>query len=164
MKNTKKLALAGVLIALAVVGSTFYIPVGAAKCCPVQHLVNVLSAVILGPWYGVIIAFIVSIIRNMLGIGSLLAFPGSMFGALVSGILYKYIKKLPYACVGELLGTSIIGGIISYPVALLIMGNKNAALFGFVLPFFISSFGGVIIAAIIIAAVNKTGILKKIME
>ena len=48
--NTKKLALAGVLCAVAVVGSMFSFPVFGSKCAPVQHMVNVLCAVLLGPW------------------------------------------------------------------------------------------------------------------
>ena len=74
--NTKKLALAAVFAAIAVVGSTFSVPVFGSKCAPVQHLVNVLCAVFLGPAYGVAAAFIASVIRNLMGLGSLLAFPG----------------------------------------------------------------------------------------
>lgn len=80
--STQKLAIAGVLTAAAVAGSLISVPVAGSKCAPVQHMVNVFSAVILGPWWGVGIAFCASLIRNLLGIGSLLAFPGSMVGAL----------------------------------------------------------------------------------
>lgn len=55
--NTKKLTLAGVLCAVAVVGSMFSFPVFGSKCAPVQHMVNILCAVLLGPWYGVAVAF-----------------------------------------------------------------------------------------------------------
>ena len=48
--NTKKLALAGLLCAVAVVGSMFSFPVFGSKCAPVQHMVNVVSGVLLGPW------------------------------------------------------------------------------------------------------------------
>ncbi len=159
--NTKKMVIAGLLIALAVVGSTFSFPVGMAKCAPVQHMVNVLAAVVLGPWYGVVMAFITSLIRVLTGLGSLMAFPGSMCGALLAGLLYKAGKKLPFACVGELFGTSIIGGLLAYPVALLLMGNKTAALFGYILPFFISSLGGTVISAVIIIALKKTKALER---
>lgn len=47
--NTKKLTLAGVLCAVAVVGSMFSFPVFGSKCAPVQHMVNILCAVLLGP-------------------------------------------------------------------------------------------------------------------
>ena len=73
--NTKKIALAGVLCAVAVVGSMFSFPVFGSKCAPVQHMVNVLCAVLLGPWYGVAVAFVASLLRNLLGLGSLMAFP-----------------------------------------------------------------------------------------
>ena len=47
--TTKKLALAGVLTALAIVGSFISVPVAGSKCAPVQHMVNILAAVTLGP-------------------------------------------------------------------------------------------------------------------
>ena len=58
-------------------------------------------------------------------------------GALLGGLLYKYGKKLPFAYIGEVVGTGIIGGMLSYPVAYLVMGNKAAALFTFVVPFYL---------------------------
>ena len=66
--STQKLAIAGVLTAAAVAGSLISVPVAGSKCAPVQHMVNVFSAVILGPWWGVGIAFCASLIRNLLGI------------------------------------------------------------------------------------------------
>ena len=51
--GTRKLCYAGILCAVAVVGSFFYIPVFGSKCVPVQHMVNILCAVLLGPFYGV---------------------------------------------------------------------------------------------------------------
>lgn len=79
--SVKKLALAGMFCALCVVGSVFGFPMFGSKCAPVQHMVNVLCAVLLGPWWGVGVAFVASLLRNILGLGSLMAFPGSMFGA-----------------------------------------------------------------------------------
>lgn len=160
MTKTKKNVLAGLLIALSVVGSMLAFPVLGSKCSPVQHMVNVLSAVVLGPWYGVIMAFITSTLRVFFGLGTFMAFPGSMCGALLAGLGYKFFKKLPFACIGELFGTSVIGGLLAYPVALFIMGNKTAAMFGYIVPFLISSAGGTILAAIIVIALKRTGILK----
>ena len=87
--NTKKLATASILCAVAVVGSLFSFPVFGSKCAPVQHMVNIICAVLLGPAYGVGAAFVASLIRNLLGLGSLMAFPGSMFGALLCGLVYE---------------------------------------------------------------------------
>lgn len=99
--NIKKLAVAGIFCAVAVVGSLFSFPVFGSKCAPVQHLVNILCAVLLGPAYGVGVAFCASLIRNVLALGSLMAFPGSMIGALLCGIVYKKTKNIPATLVGE---------------------------------------------------------------
>ena len=157
--STKKLALCAVFVAVAVVGSMFSIPVLGSRCAPVQHMVNILCAVFLGPWYGLAAAFLASLLRNMLGLGTLLAFPGSMCGAVLSGLAYRLFKRLPAAWIGELLGTSVIGGMLAYPIAAFIMGNSAAALFAYVIPFLISSAGGTIIAAIITLALKKSGFL-----
>ncbi len=161
-KTTKKLAVAGILVALGVVLSPLAIPVGASKCFPVQHMVNVLAAVFLGPFYGVIMAFLTSLLRLAFSLGTLLAFPGSMFGALLAGLVYKYIKKLIPTYLGELFGTGVVGGLAAYPMAVWVMG-KEAAVVGYILPFLISSLGGTIIAAIIIAALKKTKVFDKLM-
>ena len=100
--NTKKLAIAGVFCAVAVVGSLFSFPVFGSKCSPVQHMVNILCAVLLGPGYGVGVAFAASLIRNMLSLGSLMAFPGSMFGALVCGLVYRRTKNILGTLIGAI--------------------------------------------------------------
>ncbi len=162
--NTRKLAVAAVFAAAAVVGSTISFPVFGSKCAPVQHLVNVLCAVFLGPGYGVAAAFIASVLRNLLGLGSLLAFPGSMCGALLSGLMYKYFKKLPAAYAGEIFGTGVIGGMLSYPVAALLMGNAQAGVFTFVIPFLISTCGGTLLAALITLKLDQIGFIRKANE
>lgn len=55
--SIRKLAMAGVLVAVAVVGSLFSFPVAGSKCAPVQHMVNICGAVFLGPAWGVAVAF-----------------------------------------------------------------------------------------------------------
>lgn len=175
MRNntTKKLVIAAMLIAIGVIGGAWSIPVGASKCAPVQHMVNILSATILGPWYGVIMAFVISLLRNLMGTGTLLAFPGSMCGALLAGILCYASKKMSFgaldkaigkgtlgAIIGELIGTAVIGGILAYPVAILIMG-REAAMFTYILPFFVSTAGGTVIGTILYIALRKTGVLNK---
>ena len=143
--KAQKVALSGVLIALAVVFGTFSIPIGAAKISPIQHFVNVVSAVTLGPFYAVVNAFAASFIRNILGTGSMLAFPGSMIGAFLAGVIYNKVNLLFSAVIGEVIGTGILGAIAAYPVALLIMG-KEGAIFMFVTPFIMSCSAGALIA------------------
>lgn len=160
----KKLTFTAIMTALAVVGSMFSFPFLGAKCAPVQHFVNVICAVFVGPWWALAQAFIASLIRNLTGLGSPLAFPGSMCGALLAGLLYKYLKKLPFAYVGEVFGTAVIGGMISYPVALYIVGNDKATLFGFVVPFLISTGVGTVIAIVIVSALAAGGVLGRLQS
>ena len=161
--NTKKLALAGVLCAVAVVGSMFSFPVFGSKCAPVQHMVNVLCAVLLGPWYGVAVAFVASLLRNLLGLGSLMAFPGSMCGALLCGILYHKTKNLLATLCGEVFGTGIIGGLLAWPVAVFLMGKSagDIAFYAYIVPFLVSTVGGSIIAGVVLIALEKNSALKK---
>ena len=160
--NTKKMALAGVLTALAIVGSFLSFPVAGSKCAPVQHMVNIFAAVLLGPGWGVGIAFCASLLRNILGIGSLMAFPGSMIGALCCGLVYKKRKNLSLTCLAEALGTGILGGIAAYPVALFLMGAAPAGLFIYVIPFLISTVAGSILAFLLISVFQKSGVMAQL--
>ncbi|MCR2044163.1 energy coupling factor transporter S component ThiW [Anaerosalibacter massiliensis] len=154
-KKTKKLTMAGMFTAIGVaLGNLIYIPIGASKCFPVQHVINVLSATILGPIYSVGIAFSISLLRNILGTGSLLAFPGSMIGALIAGLFYKYTKNKYISAVGEVFGTGVLGGFLAFPLAKYIMGKEVAVLF-FVYPFILSSIGGSVLSLVILNIVEK---------
>lgn len=158
--NTRKLVLTAIFAAVSIAGSVFHFPVFGTKCAPIQHMVNILAAVFVGPYLALASAFCASFIRNILGLGTLFAFPGSIFGAFLAGVLYERFHSLTFAYIGELFGTSIIGAIFSYPLAYFIMGKTDIALFTFVIPFFISSAGGSIIATAITKTMEKTGILK----
>ena len=74
-KSLIRLAVAALLVALGVLLSPLSVPVGAAKIFPVQHALNVMAAVILGCRYGTAAAFCVSTLRNILGMGTVLAIP-----------------------------------------------------------------------------------------
>ena len=100
----KKLTISAMLVAVAVILSSFSIPIGPSRCFPIQHLCNVLAAVFLGPVYGVSMAFCTALIRNLLGTGSLLAFPGSMVGAFVSAMIFKYTRSKIGAYLALVLG------------------------------------------------------------
>lgn len=160
--QTKKLCIAGILCAAAVVGSMFSVPVFGSRCAPVQHMVNILCAVVLGPWYGVGVAFGASLIRNLLGLGSLMAFPGSMFGALLCGIVYRKTKNIPFTLAAEVFGTAILGGLCAYPVAVLLMGvgAGDVAFYAYIIPFLISTAGGAVLSGMLLGALKKTGVLK----
>ena len=143
--KAQKIALSGVLIGISVIFGTFSIPIGVAKISPIQHFVNVVGAITLGPIYAILNAFVTSLIRNIMGTGSLLAFPGSMIGALLAGILYKKFRKPIIAVVGEVIGTGILGALLAYPIAAILLG-KEVALFAYIIPFMMSCSVGAIIA------------------
>ena len=157
-KHIKKLALAGVLCAIGVVGSLFSVPVFGSKCAPVQHMVNILSAVFLGPFWGVGIAFVTSLLRNLLGLGTLMAFPGSMFGALLCGIVYHKTKNTWLTYLAEVFGTAVLGGLCAYPVAVFLMGKDagSIAFYAYIVPFLISTAGGAILSALLIETLRRT--------
>lgn len=157
-KSLRRLVLAGILVAVSVVGGMFSIPVGAAKIMPVQHMVNVVGGVLLGPWYAVGMAFLTSLIRNLIGTGTLLAFPGSMIGALLCGMLYRPTHSLLLAYVGEVVGTGILGAIAAWPIAVLVLG-KSAAMFAYVVPFLLSTAVGAAISLMVLTALRRTTVL-----
>ena len=162
-KRIAGMTLMELLCALAVVGSMFIVfPVFGSKCAPVQHMVNVLCAVLLGPWWGVGVAFVASLLRNLLGLGSLMAFPGSMFGALLCGLVYHKTKNLLATVAGEVFGTSVLGGLCAYPVAILLMGKSagDIAFYAYIVPFLVSTAGGAVIAGVLLAALQRSGALR----
>ena len=160
--GTRKLALAGVLTALAVVGSLISFPVAGSKCAPVQHMVNILAAVTLGPLWGTGIAFCASLLRVLLGLGSLMAFPGSMVGALCCGVMYRSFRSLGATCAAEALGTSFLGGLAAYPVAKFLMGAEPAGLFIYVIPFMISTVAGSILAYALVRVLKHSGAIQQL--
>lgn len=159
--RTQKIILAGILSATAVIGSLLSIPVLGARATPVQHIVNVLCAVLLGPSYGVAVAFIASLLRNIFGMGTVLAFPGSMIGAFLCGIVFAKTRNLLLTCLGEVLGTGILGGLAAWPLAILLLGADvgNLAFYVYVIPFLISTAVGSVIAYGIITVMKRSNAL-----
>ena len=148
--RTRKLTLAGILVAVAVLGGLFSIPVLGSRCAPVQHLVNILAAVFLGPVWAVGVAFAASLLRNISGLGSLMAFPGSMIGALACGLAYHYTKRLGITCIAEALGTGILGALAAYPVAAFLIGLTPASYTVYIVPFLLSTGAGSILAYVLL--------------
>jgi energy coupling factor transporter S component ThiW len=155
MKSTQKLTLTAMMMAIGTLTShLLFIPLGIVKVFPVQHFINVLSAVLLGPYYAVAQAFGISLLRNLMGTGSVFAFPGSMIGALLAAYLFKKTNKIIFAFAGEVVGTGILGAIACYPLATLFLG-KEAALFGLVPAFLVSSLAGACIGFVMLKIFTK---------
>ncbi|WP_026908328.1 energy coupling factor transporter S component ThiW [Paucisalibacillus globulus] len=154
MNRTRLLTTMAVLVAIGTLGAQLlWFPAGISKAYPVQHAVNVMAAVTLGPWPAVAIAFMIGLLRNMLGLGTLLAFPGGMIGAFLAGYLYQRFRKNGVAVIGEAIGTGIFGSIFAVPFAILLMGSSIGA-FAFLPSFLISSISGGLIGWFILSRIN----------
>lgn len=166
LSNVKKVTIASLLVAVAVVGSTFSFPVGISKCAPIQHMVNILCAVFLGRYAGVSVAFCASSLRLLLGLGSILAYPGSMWGALLAGIVYHRTGSLILTLIAEVFGTGILGGLTAYPLAILVLGKTagQIAFYTYVVPFLISTIGGSLLAGILLFTLRRTGALRNLQQ
>ena len=160
----KKLTISAMLVAVAVILSSFSIPIGPSRCFPIQHLCNVLAAVFLGPVYGVSMAFCTALIRNLLGTGSLLAFPGSMVGAFVSAMIFKYTRSK----IGVISWRSDWNRDFRWNALLSDRihddGTESSFILTFVGPFLASTLCGTVIAAVIITALYKSKAVRLIEE
>ena len=160
--KTRKLVQTALLIAIGYIGnSIFVIPLGFVRVAPMQHLMNIVTSALLGPWYSLAQAFGVSFLRNITGTGSPLAFPGSMIGAFLSGILFRRYKKFWLLGTGEVVGTGIFGALLSYPVARLVL-TQEATVFGFLPAFFLSSLAGTVIGLFIVIQAKEKNLFKLI--
>jgi energy coupling factor transporter S component ThiW len=157
--STKKVAFAAVMVAVTVVLSPFYIPLGTTKCFPAQHMVNGIAGVLVGPWYAAAMALATGVIRNFLNMGTLYAFPGGIPGALVVGLVHKYVKNTDFASVAEPLGTVVIGATLS-ALILAPMQGHNLTLYFFWVAFAASSIPGSILGFIVLKALRGVGFAK----
>jgi len=157
--NTRKVAQAVVLTALAVALSPFFIPIGITKVYPAQHMVNVLGAVLLGPWYAAGVALAAGIIRNALGTGTIFAFPGGMIGAFIAGYVYRYMRNIYLAALGEVVGTGIIAATMSALLVGPIFLGKTMPLATFIISFSASTIAGSIIGVLGLLALRRAGYL-----
>jgi energy coupling factor transporter S component ThiW len=149
------------LVAIGTLAShLFWIPAGVAKAFPVQHAINVVAGVTLGPVPAVVVAFSIGLLRNLFGVGSLLAFPGGMIGAFIAGFLYKKGKRIGLAALGEWIGTGCIGALLAVPVATYLLGSKTGAFF-FVTPFLVSSLIGGLIGWMLLQVLHRSQAARK---
>ncbi len=163
--KTRQVTLMALLIAIGTFTShLIWFPAGVAKAYPMQHAINVIAGVFLGPGPAVLVAFLIGILRNMLGVGTLLAFPGGMVGAFLAGVGYKIARgKTTGAFVGEVVGSSVIGALLSVPIARLILGHE-AVVFFYVPPFAVSSILGGMIGVGLVVALERVQSRKGISQ
>lgn len=133
-----KMVMLAMLVAIGVVISPILRVEG---MCPMAHLINIVCSVFLGPWYSLLCATLIGIIRmTLMGIPPL---------ALTGAVL------------GEVFGTGVIGALASYPVMTYIVGREGLT-WAFYIPSFIGGtlIGGSI-AFVFLMALRRNGLLAK---
>jgi energy coupling factor transporter S component ThiW len=157
-----KMIMLSMMIALGVVISPILRIEG---MCPMAHFINIVCAVLLGPWYALLCATLIGVIRMMfMGIPPL-ALTGAVFGATLSGILYRISKgKLICAVIGEIIGTGIIGAIVSYPIMAFIFGKTGLTWLFYVPLFICGTLIGGTIAYFFLTALKKSGMLANLQR
>jgi len=159
--ETRNVARAIILVAIGVAISPFTsIPIGIARINPAQHFVNVVGAILLGPWWATGIALVIGILRNMLGTGTLLAFPGGMIGAFIAGYAYRYSKNIYLGALGEILGTGILGAIVSALIVAPMLMGKATAIGALIIVFSGSTILGSIIGILGLNLLERAGFVK----
>jgi len=156
--HTRTIARAIILVAIGVALSPFTsIPIGIAKINPTQHFVNVVSAVLLGPWWATGVALIIGILRNALGTGTLLAFPGGMIGAFLAGYVYRVTRNLFVGALGEIVGTGLIGAVVSVLLVAPVLMGKTMAMGSLIIAFSGSTILGSIIGLLALKLLERAG-------
>ena len=143
--NTKlhKLIILSLMIALDVVLSPLFRIEGMA---PMSSVMNVLGVSLMGPLYGTAMALICGLLRMLLLGVPPLALTGAVFGALLAGLAFKYTKSIYGAMIGEIIGTGLIGSLLSYPVMVWFTGSSQGMYWFLYTPRF---FGGAISGSLI---------------
>lgn len=155
---TRTLVLAALFAATGVLLSWFAVPVGGARVLPIQHAINAIAGVVLGPWWAAGSALVTATFRFALGTGSIFAFPGSPFGAIAVGLAYMLIKR-DEAAFFEPVGTVFVGATLG---ALLISPFIGEAAGGFValaVSFALSSITGAVAGYLVLKALRRAGVL-----
>jgi energy coupling factor transporter S component ThiW len=156
--NTRQVAQAVILVAIGVALAPFTsLPIGIAKVNPTQHFVNVMGAILLGPWWALAVAAIIGVIRNALGVGTLLAFPGGMIGAFLAGYAYRYTRNIYLAALGEVVGTGIIAALVSGWLVAPVFMQKTVAIGVLLASFLGSTIIGAVLGVLALRLLERAG-------
>jgi energy coupling factor transporter S component ThiW len=90
----------------------------------------VLAGVLLGPSWAAAVALFVGIIRNIMGTGTIYAFPGGIPGGITVGLAYRLLRELnktertaSIAALFEPVGTVLVGATLSLYLIAPIIGD-----------------------------------------
>ena len=157
--RVKKLTILAMLIALDFVLSPLFRIEGMA---PMSSVLNVVAAVLMGPLYATMMAVVTAFLRmTLLGIPPL-ALTGAAFGALLAGLGYRYWQRVGGAIIGEIIGTGLIGSLLSYPVMVWFTGSQSGLFWLVYTPrFFGGAISGTLIAGLVLYKLQTTSAFRK---
>ena len=150
--NVLRMVMLAMMVAIGVVISPILRIEG---MCPTAHLVNIVCSVLMGPWYSLLCATLIGIIRMLfMGIPPL--------GAFLSGVFYRASGgKIICAVIGEVFGTGIIGSLVSYPVMAFLMGREGLNALFYTPMFLGATLMGGTVAYFFLKALSQAGLLAK---
>lgn len=162
MNNSKRLLRMVVLSMMVALGVVISPILRIEGMCPMAHLINITCSVLLGPWYSLLCATLIGVIRmSVMGIPPI-ALTGAVFGAFLSGFLYRLSKgKIIFAVIGEIIGTGVIGAIASYPVMSYFWGKEGLTWLFYVPSFICGTLIGGSIAYVFLKKLSNAGVLAK---
>ncbi len=153
-QHLRRLVLAAMFAAIATVLGPFSIPVGYTKVAPLQHTVNAIAAIFVGPWYAAAAALVTATLRYNLHWGTLFAFPGSPFGALVVGYAYRLLRN-DSAALLEPIGTGFLGATLAWWMFQPLVPASHHTLGWFIVAFLSSSIPGAVIGYIVARVLRR---------
>jgi energy coupling factor transporter S component ThiW len=152
-QHLRRLVLAAMFAGLATLLGSLSIPVGPTRVAPFQHTINAIAGILVGPWYAAAAALVTAFLRHSLGWGSLFAFPGSPFGALVVGYAYRLMRS-DAAALCEPVGTGPIGATLAAWFFQPLVGSHHT-LWWFQIAFLSSSIPGAMLGFVLIRALRR---------
>lgn len=92
---------------------------------PMSSVINIIAAMLMGPLFTVLMALCCGLLRmTLMGIPPL-ALTGAVFGAFCAGVGARYGKNIWFSFLGEVIGTGVIGSLLSYPVMVWFTGTRT---------------------------------------
>jgi len=177
--RVKKMALASAFSALGIAIAPFlWFPFLTTRAFPGQHMINALAGVLLGPLWAAAVALFIGVIRNVLGMGTVYAFPGGIPGGIVVGLIYGLLRRLGrkkkttlVAALFEPIGTVLIGATLTLYLFAPWIGDmkllselQQSQLIALLTLWFgwaVSSVSGSVIGFVVLLALNKIEISRE---
>ncbi|MEM3404101.1 MAG: energy coupling factor transporter S component ThiW [Nitrososphaeria archaeon] len=174
LNRARKVSLSSILAALTIALSPLWIAWGPTKAFPAQHLINVLSGIMLGPIWAASISIISGTARIMFGVGTIFAYPGGIPGGVMVGTTYFLLRRtknkkiaLLASALSEPIGTVFIGGTLAYyiidPLFGWVMHKQFASILLLFYGWAISSIIGSVTGAMAIFILERTKILYRVI-